>query len=264
MNRSLYRRRLIGTLAVSISASFIVATLSASDEPPAKQSSGKSNVAVPADDLAGELRGIVARLDGLLAKPDDYDEARQSRIAKEADVAAVVALALTLDEQDHRLKRSAASAIAASQSLAKAPDYAAAKRALDELKATGDGKPATVALALPKQWTPVAPLGLLMKEVPQVNNRLKRAVQGEHFKSQAKTSAAASAALAAIAEEAATDHDAVKKPADVPKWKQLCAEMRDAAGRVNQAIHAGDADRTEQAMAQLAQSCEHCHRAFRK
>ena len=103
-----------------------------------------------------------------------------------------------------------------------------------------------------------------MKEVPQVNNRLKRAVQGERFKSQAKTSAAASAALVAIAEEAATDHDAVKKPADTAKWEQLCAEMRDAAGSVNQAIHAGDADRACEADVQLSQSCEHCHKAFRK
>jgi hypothetical protein len=79
-----------------------------------------------------------------------------------------------------------------------------------------------------------------------------------------KTSTAAAATLAAIAQEAATDHDAVKNPADVPKWEQLCAEMRDTAGRVNQAIHAGDAVRTERAMAQLAQSCDHCHRAFRK
>ncbi|HKD35468.1 MAG TPA: hypothetical protein VKB78_01670 [Pirellulales bacterium] len=217
-----------------------------------------------ADDLAGELRGIVARLDGLLAKADDYDEARQSHIAKEADVAAVVALGLALDEKDQPLKQSAASALAASQALAKATDYSAAKRAFDQLKAALDGKAGGKASAAPMQWKPVAPLGLLMKEVPQVNNRLKRAVQAERFKSQAKTSAAASAALVAIAEEAATDHDAVKKPADLPRWEQFCAEMRDAAGSVNQAIHAGDADRASQSMAQLAQSCEHCHKAFRR
>jgi hypothetical protein len=256
--------RLVGALSVAATVSIVVIAISAANEPTASQASGKLNVHVPADDLADELKAIAARLDGLLAKADDYDEARQSRITKEADVAAVVALGLTLDETEHPLKRSAASALAASQALAKASDYSSAKRALDVLKAAADGKPAASFSASPKQWTPVAPLGLLMKEVPQVNNRLKRAVQGERFKSQAKTSAAASAALVAIAEDAATDHDAVKKPADTQKWEQFCAEMRDAAGSVNQAIHAGDADRAAQAMAQLAQSCEHCHRAFRK
>jgi hypothetical protein len=264
MKQSRNSTRLVGALSVAATVSIVVVAISAAKEPTAKQVSGEPNVNVPADDLAGELKAIAARLDGLLAKPDEYDEARQSRIAKEANVATVVALGLALDETEHPLKRSAARALAASQALAKASDYSSAKRASDELKAAAVGKPAANSSAGPKQWTPVAPLGLLMKEVPQVNNRLKRAVQGERFKSQAKTSAAASAALVAIAEEAATDHDAIKKPADARKWEQFCAEMRDAAGGVNQAIHAGDADRAAQAMAQLAQSCEHCHRVFRK
>ena len=143
MNHSHASHRLIVALAVSIAVSYVVATRSAGDESPEKRAAEKPNQNVPADDLAGELRGIAARLDGLLVKAEDYDEARQSRIAKEADVAAVVALALALDKQDHSLKRSASSALAASQALAKASDYAAAKRALDELKAAAEGKAAT-------------------------------------------------------------------------------------------------------------------------
>ena len=143
MNHSHASHRLIVALAVSIAVSYVVATRSAGDESPEKRAAEKPNQNVPADDLASELRGIAARLDGLLVKAEDYDEARQSRIAKEADVAAVVALGLALDEQDHPLKRSASSALAASQALAKASDYAAAKRALEELKAAAEGKAAT-------------------------------------------------------------------------------------------------------------------------
>ena len=46
----------------------------------------------PAADLANQLIAIAGRLDDLLAKPEDFDDARKSRIAKEANVAAVVAL----------------------------------------------------------------------------------------------------------------------------------------------------------------------------
>ncbi len=261
MNRSNSNCLKLGAIVVSMTISIVAGTLSASGD---ESTASKATVSVPAEDLANQLHSIVARLDDLLAKPDEFDDARKSRIAKEAGVAAVAALGLGLSEQDYPLKRSASSALAAAQALAKADEYRAAKQALASLKAAVDGQPSPTTATRRLRWEPVAPLWLLMKEVPLVNSSLKRAVQGERFKNQAKTSTAAAATLAAIAQEAATDHDAIKKPADLPKWEQFCAEMRDASGRVNQAIHAGDSAGTEQAMAQLAQSCDHCHRAFRK
>jgi hypothetical protein len=261
MKRSISIHFSAGALAGLIALSLVMATLSASGD---ESSTAKPTVGAPAADLANQLHSIVARLDGLLAKPDEFDDARKSRIAKEAGVAAVVSLGLGLTDEDHPLKKSASLALAATRALATAEDHPSAKQALERLKKAADGQSAPTTAAGPLRWEPVAPLWLLMKEVPVVNSSLKRSVQGERFKSQMKTSTAAAATLAAIAQEAATDHDAVKNPADVPKWEQLCAEMRDTAGRVNQAIHAGDAVRTEQAMAQLAQSCDHCHRAFRK
>jgi hypothetical protein len=261
MSRSNSNHHNLGAVIGSMIICIVAITLSASGD---ESATSKAIVNVPAADLDDQLSFTVTRIDGLLAKPDEYDEARQSRIAKEADLAAVVALGLGMAKEDHPHKRTASTAIAAAQALAKADSYAAAKQALDELKQAARAKPPADSPAPPTQWKPVAPLGLLMKEVPIVNSSLKRAVQGERFKSQTKISAAAAAALAAIAQEAATDHDAIKKPADLPKWEEYCAEMRDAAGRVNRAIHASNAADTEQAMAQLAQSCDHCHRAFRK
>ena len=261
MSRSNSSHLNLGSIVGSITICVVAATLSASGD---ESAASKAIVSVPAEDLANQLHSIVARLDDLLAKPDEFDEARKSRIAKEAGIAAVAALGLGMSEQEYPLKRSASSALAAAQALAKAEDYAAAKQALASLKQAVDGQPSPTAANRQLRWEPVAPLWLLMKEVPVVNSSLKRAVQGERFKSQTKTSAAAAATLAAIAQEAATDHDAIKKPAALPTWEQYCAEMRDAAGRVNQAIHASNAADTQRAMAQLAQSCDHCHRAFRK
>ena len=56
----------------------------------------------------------------------------------------------------------------------------------------------------------------------------------------------------------------VKNPADMQQWYQFCAEMRDAAGAVNPAIHAGDQPAATDAMTRLAKSCEICHAVFRK
>ena len=60
------------------------------------------------------------------------------------------------------------------------------------------------------------------------------------------------------------DTTAVKNPADYEKWYHDCAEMRDAAGSVNAAIHADDQSATAAAMSRLAKSCETCHAVFRK
>jgi hypothetical protein len=218
----------------------------------------------PAADLANQLTAIAARLDDLLAKPEEFDDARKSRIAKEANVAAVVALALALSDEKHPLRDSAPSALAAARAMATSEDYNKSKQSLDRLKTAIEGKSPPPGATESVRGAPVAPLGLLMKEVPIINSNLKRSVQGERFKSQAKVSAAAAATLAAIAQESAGDHSAVKNPANTPKWEQFCAEMRDAAGHVNRAIHAGDSDETASAMKQLSQTCDRCHKAFRK
>jgi hypothetical protein len=176
----------------------------------------------------------------------------------------VIALGLAMSDQDHALKRSASSILSAAQSLAKANDYSAARSAIDSLKLAAGGKPSQAAAAPELRWRPVAPLGLLMKEVPIINSNLKRAVQPERFKAQTKASAGAAAVLAVIAQEAAADHDAIKNPADTLRWEQFCFEMRDAAGGVNRAIHAGDSEETQRAFTRLSRSCEQCHRVFRR
>lgn len=245
---------IVGLLAIAVAL-----TAAGAPSPEIKVSSY-----VPAADLAEALHAQATRLEQLLEKQDEFDLARMSRIAKEANIAAVVALALGMSDEEHPAKKSAAAALAAAQTLAKVEEYGAAKQALENLKKAADGELSPTTAVRQLRWEPVAPLGLLMKQVPIVHNNLKRAVQGDRLKSQAKASSAAAAAIAAIAMESATDLDAVKKGTDEAKWREFCAEMRDAAGNVDRAIHAGDSDRTEQAMKQLNDSCEHCHRTFRR
>jgi cytochrome c556 len=60
------------------------------------------------------------------------------------------------------------------------------------------------------------------------------------------------------------DDEYAKTPAELEKWRQFCSEMRDSAGQVNAAIHAGDAAAVNTAMRRLQQSCDACHGAFRQ
>ena len=73
-----------------------------------------------------------------------------------------------------------------------------------------------------------------MKEVPIINSNLKRSVQAERFKSQAKVSAAAAATLAAIAQESAADHTPLKRrpiPQSGSSFARRCAMPRDMSIR---------------------------------
>ena len=252
---------LLGVLLVRAAAPVLA-------EEPKPATTVKLSAFAPADDLINEVHYFLGRLDDSLANRADFDDARQSRVAKEADVVAVLALGLSLDDSRHALHDSAPRLLASAQSLAAAGgDYAAASKALAAMKAAAAGQRSADAVAAapaPANWRPVAPLGLLMKEVPIVHASLKRNTQDEHFKSQATESAAAAATLAAIAQEIMADESALKESAQRPKWQAECAAMRDAAGAVNHAVHAADRDATRASLTRLARSCAACHADFRQ
>jgi cytochrome c556 len=116
------------------------------------------------------------------------------------------------------------------------------------------------------RWEKVASLVQLMKQVPSINSALKRGVDAdaERFKQLQQQAARNSAALAAIAQTVMADTHELKNPADIGKWYRYCADMRDAAGGVNAAVHAGNQEAATAAMTRLAKSCESCHEVFRK
>jgi cytochrome c556 len=102
----------------------------------------------------------------------------------------------------------------------------------------------------------------LMKQVQFLNSRLKRGVKGSKLKSQADKTTAYAATLAAIAQATISDTSDVENTADLDKWYQFCADMRDAAGEVNQAIHRQNEDEVKAAMKKLKASCDDCHAVF--
>ena len=78
-----------------------------------------------------------------------------------------------------------------------------------------------------------------MKEVPLINTNLKRYVKGPNFKQKAKDTAGYTAAIAAIAQGSMADISEAKNAEQVKQWYAFAAAMREEAGAVNAAIHAG-------------------------
>ncbi|HEV3137298.1 MAG TPA: cytochrome c [Pirellulales bacterium] len=227
-------------------------------EPPAIP---KISEFAPSGDLVEQVDFFVGRIEQTLADPADFDLAKQSRAFKDGNTLAALALILAYSNQEHPLKASMPRLLKGAQALAAAEDNVVrAQAALAEIHAARAGS--TDPLATVK-WERVASLGALMKQVPLIHAGLKRGVEGNRLARQAVQSAGQSAALAAIAQASMLDSEYVKRPADIEKWQRLCAQMRDAAGEVNSAVHAQDPQRVTAGMKRLAQSCDACHAVFR-
>ncbi len=165
-----------------------------------------------------------------LADAQSYtDKSRQ--VKRDAHTLSALALTLAKHDQDHRLKASAPTLLAAAQQLAGAKDYDAAKKAFANVESATAGK--STDAAAPAEWRKVAGLGQLMKQVTFINNRLKRNLR--RFDERKDDNVRDAATLAAIAQACNYDTHEVKDPADLDKWYQLCGEMRDAAGALNAA-----------------------------
>jgi hypothetical protein len=215
----------------------------------------------PAKDLKAQTDYYLGRLQESLAARGDYDEAKQSRVGKDANTLAVLGLALAMHDEDNAVRGKFGLVRAAQALAASSRDYDGAAQALARARQAAAGE--TAAAGEKPAWQKVAALESLMKQVPIVHSALKRGIEGR-FQRQAAAAAGQAATLAAIAEAARFDSSAVKNPADAGSWRRSCAEMRDAAGEVNSAAHAGDQVAARAGLVRLAKSCDACHAAFRR
>lgn len=221
----------------------------------------KISAFAPAKDLIQQVDFFVGRVEESLADPKTFDLAKQSRTLKDGNTLAVLALMLGVHDENHPLKGSLPTMLAAAQALADSGDNA--ERALAALAKIKTARAAGAPDGGAVKWGKVASLAALMKQVPLVHAGLKRGVDGNRLARQAVQSAGQSASLAAIAEAALLDDEYAKSPEDAQNWSRFCIQMRDAAGEVNSAIHAQDGPRVTAGMKQLEQSCNACHARFR-
>jgi len=245
---------------------FVVALLiwsprHANSEPPPEAPPVSSYA--PADLLVKQTQQIASELAEKVAGAEVY-QSRQRTVKRLSSTLSVLALALEQHDRPHELKAAASGILHASQRLAAAKDFAAAKAAEAELQAAlnsagGGGTDDTP----PAGWQKVAAMEPLMKEVAALKSKLRRGARGSRFKSRAAENAGHAAVMAVIGQAAIADTHAVKDPARLGEWYHLSAEMRDAAGAVSAGFQNKDLEATKAALKRLEKNCKQCHTAFR-
>ena len=204
----------------------------------------------PADDLVVQLPKYIKELEKATATEADYKD-DEEKVGRDANTVILIALALGLHDQDNKYQASAPAIVAAAEKVAAAKGYAACKEAIATLKSATRHKAGAGEL----KWAKVASLPLLMKQVPLINTKLKRAVDKKR-----KEAPAHAAVLAVIAQGSMANVSETKKPGESAKWFEFCGQMRDQAAAVNAALHAGDSPAA--AMEKLQKACEDCHAVF--
>jgi len=212
----------------------------------------------PAEDLSGQVKYYLKRLDQAVETEEDYQDFVE-RIAKDADTLAVVVLALGLHDTDNPYKAAAPGIIEATRELAAAKDYAAAKAAVAKVKKAAAAKEASPGTM---QWEKVASLKQLMLAVPAVNTQLKRNLKLRRPKRDGPKAAGRAAVIAVIGQASLYHSDDTEKPELAEQWYKYCIEMRDAAAEANAVARRADKAAAPAALVKLGESCDHCHTVF--
>lgn len=212
----------------------------------------------PLGDLQSQLDHYLTQLQSDLSDEQQYDEVRQSRVAKDSNTVIVLAQALGRHPEDSPEKKASLAMVLAALELAsQVDDFQGAREALDALKAARQttGEPAAFA--------PVADLAELMKQVPVVNNSLRAGVNSRRFERSAKRSTGYAATLAAIAHASSLDTGYCVDEEDEQLWEEICLKMRDATADVLAAVQENDQPKAQAALAVVVETCDECHHRFR-
>jgi hypothetical protein len=247
--RSLVPLLLVGLVALAVTG----AKLAVEAPAPPKVSEFAS-----AEDLLTQFNYYNGRLKETVGVEADYDEAKQSRINRDANTLAVLAQHLGMHDADNPVKKSAAGIIKAAQEMTKATDHKAASAAYADLEKAAAGASSSDEV----KWGKVAAQAQLMKQVNVINPALKRGLQPARIKSQAKTTTGHTATLAAIANSLLFDTHEVKNEADLPSWYEYSVEFRESAHGLNAAIKSGETAKVSSALSRMNRSCDTCHKKF--
>lgn len=256
---------LLSVLGITIALTFVVGCpiavaqqVEIKDAPPPPKPPKVSSFA-PAKDLADQVDKYIKDIETTLESEQEYKDS-ENKIGRCTNTLAVIALCLGMHDEDNKYKSRAAALIKASQALAAATDYQSARKAFEGVKAAADGK---TDFQTELKWEKVASLPDLMKQVPNINTKLKLNIKGAKFKSKAKDTAGYTAVIGAIGQGSIADISKAKNAEEVKQWYEYMMMMRDAAREANAAIHAGNQPAaTEAVMKKLTKSCDDCHKVF--
>lgn len=214
----------------------------------------------PAADLIRQVKLYVESMSAATADSSEYNDDKQGEVYRDANTLAAIALVLGMHDEDNELKQVAGKLITAAEHLAAEHDDP--QKAIEAVKAIQliVDKPEK---GKPVEWKAVGEMVPLMKQVPIVNNNLRRGVTGRRFAQSSDKNAALAATLAAIAQASMLDTNHIADEADRPLWIKTCAEMRDGSAEALAAIRKGDQAAATKALDKIVKSCDDCHHKFR-
>lgn len=243
------RRHFLPVLFMFTAALLLAAA--AAPEPPA------ASTYAPAAALTATFNEYNEELAEIFADEGEYSSADRGKVFKLSNTLAALAMVLANHDEKNDIGPRAGKIIVAAEQLSKNSDELdAAKQAYAHVTEAIESEPSDAAAT----WKQVGNLTALMEQVPSINSKLRRGVR--RLERNQEEAAAQAAALAAIAQVSMYDHAAVVDEADLPKWFEYTAAMRDAAGETAAAIRALDEEKVELAMDKLNQSCDDCHDVF--
>jgi len=198
-----------------------------------------------------------------LAASKDF-AADSSVLARDGNALILIALALGMSEETGKYKAAAPEIIKAAQAVSAARDFAAAKAAVADVKASLEKKSADKL-----EWKKVAKVEPTMKlAVPRINTGMTRYLRTEALlKRGIPNIAGATAALASISQGLMPDYDETIKPDNKDEWVKFSTDFRDSALKANAAVHGFDKgevtfDAFKEAVTAMKENCEHCHAVF--
>lgn len=213
----------------------------------------------PLEDVLGQVEMYLKQIESDLEEETEYAEDEQDRVAKSANTLIALAQVLGNHDEASARKKSARELVTAAREVARnTKDFATAKSASVRLRAALSAESGEEV-----SWEPVADLQELMKQVPIVNNRLRSGVNGSRFSRLIDQNAGHAATLAAIAQASLFDTDYCIDEKGEALWKEICAEMRDAAAATGIAVRRKDQAAAKEGLARLVETCDRCHHAFR-
>jgi hypothetical protein len=213
----------------------------------------------PITDLANQVTRFLHAIDEDLASGPDYDADRKNRIVLNANTLIVLGRTIAQHDESNDIKLAAPALIESASALAESyNDYDAAVKAAIGLKGAMEKK------AGGQINESIAPsLAALMKQVPIVNNDLRRGVNGKRFDRLLDDNAGHAATLAAIAHVSMSCPDYCSDAEARVKWSRVCADMRKAAMEVRTAVRQKDLPSATSGLANLVKTCDQCHESFR-
>ena len=128
----------------------------------------------PVKVVEAELKYFVGKMEKELEDEEEFGEDQHERLTLDSATVAVLALTLGMHDQKTEYKSAAGKIVEFATELAdNADDFEAATEAYGNLKKAIDEKPK----AVPLSWDePVADIAALMRQVPIVNDRVRRGV----------------------------------------------------------------------------------------